>query len=92
MKSEGRYLPEIIHDDEHIKGAWYGRYENGSAMLVATDHQVIFLDRMPLFTASDELTISGILPRLYWHFPLSGANRHENSPSLARIAEAIPWL
>ncbi len=64
MRSESRYLPEIIHDDEHIMGAIYGRYENGSAMLIATDHRVIFLDRKPFFTTSDELTyevVSGVL-------------------------------
>ena len=63
MKSESRYLPHIIHDDEHIMGVVYGQYSGGSAMLIATDHRVIFLDRKPLFTTMDELTydvVSGI--------------------------------
>ena len=63
MKSESRYLPQIIHDDEHIMGVVYGQYDGGSAMLVATDHRVIFLDRKPLFTTMDELTydvVSGV--------------------------------
>lgn len=63
MKAESRYLPQIIHDDEHIMGVVYGQYSGGSAMLIATDHRVIFLDRKPLFTTMDELTydvVSGI--------------------------------
>jgi general stress protein 26 len=63
MKSESRYLPQIIHEDEHIMGVVYGQYSGGSAMLVATDHRVIFLDRKPLFTTMDELTydvVSGV--------------------------------
>ncbi len=63
MKSESRYLPQIIHEDEHIMGVVYGQYGGGSAMLVATDHRVIFLDRKPLFMTMDELTydvVSGV--------------------------------
>ena len=64
MKSESRYLPNIIHEDEHIGGVVYGQYGGGSAMLIATDHRVIFLDRKPLFTTMDELTydvVSGVM-------------------------------
>lgn len=62
-KDEAKQLATIIHQDEHIKGIAYGRYENGAAMLVATDKRVIFLDKKPLFQTLDELTydvISGI--------------------------------
>jgi uncharacterized pyridoxamine 5'-phosphate oxidase family protein len=62
-KSEGRHVAELIHDDEHIKGAIYGQYDDGSAMLVATDKRVIFFDKKPLFRTVDELTydvISGV--------------------------------
>lgn len=63
LKSESRYLPKIMHEDEHIGGVVYGQYGGGSAMLIATDHRVIFLDRKPLFTTTDELTydiVSGV--------------------------------
>lgn len=60
-KFNSRYLMEIIHDDEHIKGVVYGRYrENGGLlnwvdhMLVATDHRVISLNHKPGFTDMDE--------------------------------------
>lgn len=62
-KDEAKELASIIHQDEHIKGVAYGRYSNGSAMLIATDKRVIFLDKKPLFQTLDELTydvISGI--------------------------------
>ncbi len=61
--SEGRYLPYIIHDDEHIKAAVFGYQEAGFVMLVATDKRVIFLDKKPLFVNQDEVTfdvVSGV--------------------------------
>ncbi|MBI1857195.1 pyridoxamine 5'-phosphate oxidase family protein [Candidatus Saccharibacteria bacterium] len=63
VKSESRYLPQIIHENEHIGGAVYGQFGSGSAMLIATDHRIIFLDRKPMFTTNDELTydvVSGV--------------------------------
>lgn len=56
LKIESRHLPEIIHDDEHIHGVVYGRHESGSAMLVATDKRVLFLDHKPLFRLTDEIS------------------------------------
>lgn len=63
MSSECRHLPKLLHDDEHVKAAVYGRYVNGGALLVATDRRVIFLDTMPLFSSADEVTyevVSGV--------------------------------
>ena len=57
-KSESRYLPKIIHKDEHIGGVVHGLYENGGGMLIATDKRVIFLDKKPLFTTNDEVSYS----------------------------------
>ena len=62
-KSESRYLPHIIHQTEKIGGVVYGWYENGMAMIIATDKRVIFLDKKPLFTTKDEITydvVSGV--------------------------------
>lgn len=62
-KGEGRHLSELIHDDEHIMGAVYGQYDEGSGMLIATDKRIIFFDKKPLFKTVDELTydvVSGI--------------------------------
>lgn len=55
-KMSSRHLPRIIHDDEHIFGCVYGRGARGLAMLVATNKRIIFLDRKPLYTSTDELT------------------------------------
>lgn len=64
-----RYLPKVIHDDEHIMAAVYGRYNKEATpfgfggMLVATDSRVIFVDHKPGYTTLDELTydvVSGV--------------------------------
>lgn len=63
LKPEVRHLPEMIHENEHIGGIIFGRYEKGSAVLVATDRRVLFLDYKPLVKTSDELSydvVSGI--------------------------------
>lgn len=56
QKAESRFLPEIIHKNEHIGGVVYGRYEGGGGMLIATDKRIIFLDKKPFFTTNDEVT------------------------------------
>ncbi len=66
LKMETNKLPSIIHLDEHIGGVVYGRTTGdkvGSAMLIATDKRIIFLDVKPLFTTLDEVSyfvVSGI--------------------------------
>lgn len=60
---ETRSLPFIIHTDEHIRGAVYGRSKDGIGILVATDRRIIFLDKKLLFMKFDEITydvVSGI--------------------------------
>ncbi len=62
-KNEARNLAALLHPDEHVKGVAYGRYTNGSAMLVATDRRILFFDKKPMFQTLDELTydiVSGI--------------------------------
>lgn len=56
LKGESRKLPQIIHPEEHIHAAVYGRCQQGSAMLVATERRVIFIDWKPLYTTSDEIS------------------------------------
>lgn len=62
-KFNSRYLPKIIHDDEHIMGVIYGRYPEGPGvlswtdrMVVATDRRVISLNHKPGYTDVDEFT------------------------------------
>lgn len=63
LRAEARYLPSVIHNDEHVKAAVYGRTKDGSAMLVATDRRILFVDKKPMVTISDELSyevVSGV--------------------------------
>lgn len=56
-KLESKYLPNIIHDNEHIMGVAFGiTKDKNSAMLIATDFRIIYLDRKPGFTITDEVT------------------------------------
>ena len=63
LKSESRYLPHVIHETEHIYGVVYGQHHSSSAMLVATDRRILYLDKKPMVTLIDEVTydvVSGI--------------------------------
>jgi general stress protein 26 len=65
-KNEVKYLPNVIHEDEHILASINGRADVGSVMLVATDKRVIFLDCKPFYTTVDELTYD-IVSGVYLH-------------------------
>jgi len=63
MKSESRFLPKVIHLDEHVEAIVYGQHKSSSAMLVATDARIIFLDKKPMALFLDEVSyevVSGI--------------------------------
>ena len=78
LKFASRYVPSILHKNEHVKGAVYGRYAAGTGllkwtegMLVATERRVIFLDRKPGFASMDEITydvVSGVKKTYAWPF------------------------
>lgn len=62
-KFASKYLPNLIHEREHVKAVVYGRYSEGKnsppyieGMLVATDRRIIFLDHKPGYTKMDEMT------------------------------------
>ncbi len=60
-KPEAKELPRILHEDEHVGGVVYGQVGSGnSAMLVATDQRVVFLDKRPLFMSADEITYDAV--------------------------------
>ena len=70
LRFTGRYLPKIIHENEHIEAAVFGRHKESEGlfgfaegMLVATDIRVIYLDHKPGYTTMDEVSydvISGV--------------------------------
>lgn len=62
-KFNSRYLPSILHDQEHVKAVIYGRYGEGPGLLqwadrmvVATDRRIISLNHKPGYTDEDEFT------------------------------------
>jgi hypothetical protein len=77
-KFASKYLPTILHPDEHVKGAVYGRYTEGrgslawtEGMLIATDRRILFVDHKPGFSTLDELTydiVSGVKKVFAWPF------------------------
>lgn len=70
MRFTTGYLPNIIHQDEHIKAAVYGRRREGTTfldfevgLLVATDERVLYVVHRPGYTTTDEVSyglISGV--------------------------------
>lgn len=61
LTPESRHLASLLHADEHIGGAVYGRYSGGLAWLVATSHRILFMDHKPLYTTTDEMTYDVIV-------------------------------
>jgi hypothetical protein len=47
-RSEARELCNVLLDDEKIAHCVNGQYQNGFAMLVATDHRVLLIDKKPM--------------------------------------------
>lgn len=64
------YLPHVIHPDEHIQAAVFGRHKESEGafgliegVLVATDRRVIFVNHQPGYTTMDEVgydKVSGV--------------------------------
>lgn len=57
---EARYLPRLIHPDEHLEGVVYGWQQVGIVMMVATDRRVLFLDKKPLYVRDDEISYASV--------------------------------
>jgi hypothetical protein len=63
LKSESRYLPKILHPHEHVEAVIYGQHNSSSAMMIATDERIIYLDKKPMAELFDEVSyevVSGI--------------------------------
>lgn len=56
MLPETHSLPYIIHSDERLKGAVYGKYKSGRGALFATDQRILFVNKKPMFVQCDEIT------------------------------------
>ncbi len=63
LKMGSRFLSSIMTEDEHIGGVIYGRCPHGLAMLVATNKRIIYIERQPFFSSTDEVdydVVSGV--------------------------------
>ncbi|HEX8762617.1 MAG TPA: PH domain-containing protein [Candidatus Saccharimonadales bacterium] len=54
-RPEIRELTKILMPGEIIAQAVNGRYENGFAMLVATDHRLLLIDKKPMFLTLEDV-------------------------------------
>lgn len=54
-RPEIRELTKILIPGEIIAQAVNGRYENGFAMLVATDHRLLLIDKKPMFLTLEDI-------------------------------------
>ena len=63
MATELKLITNIISDNELIEGVVYGAYPGGLGWLIATDQRILFIDRKPFFSSTDEISydvVSGI--------------------------------
>lgn len=70
LRFTGRYLPKVIHENEHIEAAVFGRHKESEGLfglaegiLVATDMRIIYLDHEPGYATMDEVAydvVSGV--------------------------------
>lgn len=54
-RAEANELPQLLFDDEVIEGALNGRYEKGFALLVATNHRLLLLDKKPFVLCFEDM-------------------------------------
>lgn len=55
FRAELRELEHILHNDEEIAAFATGRYFGGLAILVATDHRLILVDKKPMFLSVEDI-------------------------------------
>lgn len=63
MRAAIRSLPGLLHHGEHINGIVYGQHKDGSAILVATDRRLLFVEKKLFYQRADDLSydvVSGV--------------------------------
>ncbi len=53
-RAELRELPKILFEGERLRHALNGRYEGGFALLCATSHRVLLIDKKPFFLTLED--------------------------------------
>jgi hypothetical protein len=54
-RAAAKELPHILFEDEVIEHAIHGRYEGGFAVLCATNHRILLIDRKPMNLTLEDL-------------------------------------
>lgn len=54
-RAEIKELPKILFENEKIKHLVIGRYEGGFALLCATDHRVLLIDKKPFYLTLEDI-------------------------------------
>lgn len=54
-RAEANELPQLLFDDEVIECAMNGRYEKGFALIVATNHRLLLLDKKPFVLCFEDM-------------------------------------
>ena len=67
-----RYLPYIIHPDEHLEAVVSGRETAlGGAILVSTDRRIVFVVKRMFFLRDDEIGFRSVRGVSYMHSMIS---------------------
>lgn len=66
-RPELRELPRILFDGEQVEHVVRGRYEGGWAVLCATDHRVLLIDKKPFYLTLEDMRYDMVADVEYNH-------------------------
>lgn len=66
-RAEIKELPKILFENEKIKHLIIGRYEGGFALLCATDHRVLLIDKKPFYLTLEDIRYDMVSDVQYNH-------------------------
>jgi hypothetical protein len=66
-RAEIRELPKILFENEKIKHLLIGRYEGGFALMCATDHRVLLIDKKPFYLTLEDVRYDMVSDVQYNH-------------------------
>jgi hypothetical protein len=74
-RAEVKELHHILFPGEQIQGCVNGRYEGGFAMLCATDHRLLLIDKKPMYLTLEDLRYDMVSEVDYSHRLLDATMR-----------------
>ncbi|MES2971646.1 MAG: PH domain-containing protein [Patescibacteria group bacterium] len=66
-RAEIKELPKILFENEKLKHLIIGRYEGGFALLCATDHRVLLIDKKPFYLTIEDIRYDMVSDVQYNH-------------------------